>query len=157
MTLSGERANWWVPWRKLGLVPESRFFVRGETEAASEQREEGIARHLRDWIDAADERQDTTLLVRKVAPHQADLGHGRRRLRHAGVCRSAWLGILDRDAGQPAAAAGPAAGAGVVGRATLLIFTIATGDADKALSTAAIETDFRIVRACFAATASITA
>lgn len=56
MTAVWHATPWWAPWQELALGSYSPVGIPGETETAFERREERIARHVRDWIEAAEVR-----------------------------------------------------------------------------------------------------
>lgn len=53
MTAGWQSAGWWAPWQELALGSYETVIIPGETETAFKQREERIARHVRDWIDTS--------------------------------------------------------------------------------------------------------
>jgi hypothetical protein len=56
MTVGWHGAPWWAPWQELALGSYETVIIPGKTETAFEQREERIARHFREWIDASESR-----------------------------------------------------------------------------------------------------
>ncbi len=56
MTAGWHASGWWKPWQEVALGSYETVIVPGETETAFEHREERIARHVRDWIEAAENR-----------------------------------------------------------------------------------------------------
>jgi hypothetical protein len=56
MTTGWQTARWWAAWQELALGSYETVIIPGETEAAFEQREERIARHVREWIGSAEIR-----------------------------------------------------------------------------------------------------
>ncbi len=51
--------QWSAPWRDVALGSSETVVIPGETESAFDRREERIARHVRDWIEAAERRAAT--------------------------------------------------------------------------------------------------
>lgn len=56
MTAGWRGSGWWKPWRQVALGSYETVVVPGETETAFARREERIARHVREWIEAAENR-----------------------------------------------------------------------------------------------------
>lgn len=56
MTARWRESGWWKPWQEVALESYETVVIPGETEKAFERREERIARHVRDWIEAAERR-----------------------------------------------------------------------------------------------------
>lgn len=56
MTAEWHASGWWKPWREVALGSYETVVVPGETESAFVDREERIARHVREWIEAAENR-----------------------------------------------------------------------------------------------------
>jgi hypothetical protein len=56
MTRGWHGSGWWKPWQEVALGSYEPVIVPGETETAFVDREERIARHVREWIETAEHR-----------------------------------------------------------------------------------------------------
>ena len=58
MTAEWHERGWSAAWRHITLGQVETVVIPGETRAACDQREERIARHVRDWIARAEARAE---------------------------------------------------------------------------------------------------
>jgi hypothetical protein len=56
MTAGWHVSGWWRPWQEVALGGVETVVIPGETKTAFVDREERIARHVRDWIERAEVR-----------------------------------------------------------------------------------------------------